>query len=156
VPAAAPSDPTAQLQWLVDRAEVGDRLIAFAHALDAGDWAGYGALYTEDGSFEVPGVFRLAGREALVGGTTKALGAYEGTWHLSSNHAIDVDGDRATTRSYLHGVHRLQGGRSHHADGAGWYDCTLVKVDGRWLFDTVVLTEIWTAGDELTHVDRPS
>jgi ketosteroid isomerase-like protein len=149
---SAPTDPAAQLQWLVDRAEVGDRLIAFAHALDTRDWAAYGALYTEDGSFEVTGAFRLAGRGQLSGGTERALGAYTGTWHLSANHAITVDGDTATTRSYLLGVHRLEGGRERHADGGGWYDSTLVKVDGRWLFASVRLTELWTAGEALLHV----
>ncbi|HEU0102435.1 MAG TPA: nuclear transport factor 2 family protein [Mycobacteriales bacterium] len=153
-PTPAPTDPAAQLQWLVDRAEVSDRLVAFAHALDTRDWTAYGDLYTEDGSFEVPGLFRLVGREQLAGGTSKGLGRYVGTWHLSANHAIALDGDTASTRSYLLAVHRLDGDLRHHADGAGWYDCTLVRRDGRWLFATVVLTEVWTASEALTHVTR--
>lgn len=155
---SAPTDPAAQLQWLVDRAEVGDRLIAFAHALDTRDWAGYGALYTEGGTLTLPGGMVLSGRAMLSGGTARALGAYTGTWHLSANHAITVDGHAAITRSYLLGVHGLEGGLEHHADGAGWYDCTLVKRDGVWLFATVALTEVWTAGSTLVHVpaDRSS
>jgi hypothetical protein len=48
-PTDPPSEPTAQLRWLVDRAAISDLLIDFARALDDKDWEGYAANFAEDG-----------------------------------------------------------------------------------------------------------
>ncbi|WP_167582098.1 nuclear transport factor 2 family protein [Kineococcus rubinsiae] len=154
VPAAPPTDPVAQLRWLVDRAAIGDLLVEFARTLDVGDFAANTALYLPDGVFQVEGTpFRLSGHEELARtGSPSGLARYDATWHLSSNHAIDVDGDTATTRSYLLGVHRFTGDLTRHADGAGWYDCTLRRTEEGWRFATVTIHEVWRAGEELPHV----
>ena len=38
------------------------------------------------------------------------------------------------------------------ADGGGWYDCTLRRMPEGWRFATVLLTEVWRAGERLPHV----
>lgn len=158
---AAPTDPARQLQWLVDRACISDLLVEFARALDERDWDAYAATYVEDAVLEIGDAVRLAGRDVIRAATAseKGVGGYAGTWHGSSNHAITVayDGagvDTASTRSYLHGVHLLGGGSSRHADGAGWYDCTLRRTGQGWRFTRVRITEVWHAGEPLPHVAR--
>ncbi len=152
----APTDPIDQLQWLVDRARISDLLVEFARSLDEQDWAGNTALYVPDGVLTAGPGLRLEGHEQLMRtGSTRALGQYSGTWHLSSNHAIEIDGDLARTRSYLLGVHLLGQDTSRHADGAGWYDCTLRRTPDGWRFVTVTIREVWHAGEPLPHV-RPS
>jgi hypothetical protein len=153
-----PSDPAAQLQWLVDRAAIGDLLVEFARTLDDKDFDANTALYLPEGTFTVEGTpFRLVGHEQLATtGTPRGLARYSATWHLSANHAISTDGDTATTRSYLLGVHRSTDDQARHADGAGWYDCTLRRTPAGWRFATVVLHEVWTAGEPLPHVRRGS
>ena len=148
-----------QLQWLVDRAHIGDLLVEFARALDERDWDGYAATYVEDAELRIGELVTLRGRDAIRAATAseRGLAQYAGTWHGSSNHAIRIDGDTATTRSYLHGVHLLGGDTFHHADGSGWYDCTLRRTDdvelaGGWRFVTVRITEVWHAGEPLPHV----
>lgn len=156
-PGAAPSEPAAQLQWLVDRAQISDLLVEFARSLDDKDWAAYVALYVPDGVFTVGQGLRLEGHDQLaLTGTDRALARYHGTWHLSANHAITIDGDTATTRSYLLGVHLLDGDTYRHGDGAGWYDCTLRRTAEGWRFVTVALREIWHGGEPLPHVPHPA
>jgi hypothetical protein len=152
-----PTDPAAQLQWLVDRAQISDLLVEFARSLDEQDWEANTALYTPDGTFSAGPAFTLRGHAELRRtGTTDGLARYRGTWHLSANHAIDIDGDVARTRSYMIGVHLLDDDTFRHADGAGWYDCTVRRTAEGWRFVTVSIREVWHAGEALPHVPRPA
>jgi hypothetical protein len=97
----AAGDLAAQVQWLVDRAQISDLLVEFARSLDERDWAANTALYVTDGVFIAGDSLRLQGHAELQRtGSAEGLGRYRGTWHLSANHAIDIDGDSARTRSY--------------------------------------------------------
>ena len=147
-----PTDPVAQLQWLVDRAAISDLLIDFGRALDDQDWAGYAANYTEDGVLDIAPTIRHAGRDGLAEFVAASLGRYAGTHHLSANHRIDVDGDTATTRSYLLAAHVFDAAEPHrHADGAGWYLCRLRRTPDGWRFAHVSLVVRYTAGEPLLH-----
>jgi hypothetical protein len=42
-----------------------------------------------------------------------------------------------------------------HADGAGWYDCTLRRTPQGWRFVTVAIREVWNAGEPLPHTGQP-
>ncbi|MPR00029.1 nuclear transport factor 2 family protein [Modestobacter sp. I12A-02628] len=151
---APPTDPAEQLQWLVDRAAISDLLVEFARTLDEKDFEANTALYLPDGTFTVEGApFVLVGHEQLMRtGSPTGLAKWHATWHLSANHAIHVDGDTATTRSYLIGVHRFTEDKHRHADGAGWYDCTLRRTPEGWRFATVRIHEVWMAGEPLPEV----
>jgi SnoaL-like domain len=152
-----PTDPTSQLQWLVDRAQISDLLVEFARSLDERDWRANTELYVPDGVMSVGDSFRLVGHEQLMQtGSDRGLGQYRGTWHLSANHAIEITGDTARTRSYLLGVHLLGQDTFRHADGGGWYDCTLRRTPDGWRFVTVNVREIWNAGEPLPHTQTPS
>ncbi len=150
------SDLAASVAWLVDRAHISDLLVEFARALDDRDWDAYAATYAPDGAFCIGDTVRIEGPEQIKAMTSGARGpgGYAGTWHLSANHAITIDGDTARTRSYLLGVHMLGGDTTHHADGAGWYDCTLRRTDDGWRFTEVRIHEVWHAGEPLPHVRR--
>jgi uncharacterized protein (TIGR02246 family) len=146
-----PADAAAQLRWLVDRAQIADLLVEMARALDARDGAAYAALFTEDGSLRLPGA-RQQGQAELEAGVHGALGAYGAVWHLSANHAIEITGDEARTRSYVIGVHRLGDDLAEHADMAGWYDAALRRTPDGWRFVSLTAQGVWTSGhDALPH-----
>ncbi|MDN4477922.1 nuclear transport factor 2 family protein [Demequina sp. SYSU T00039] len=149
----APTEPADQLRWLVDRAQISDLLIEFARSLDERDWEVNLALYVPDGVFMLGDRLRVEGHEAMRANTVgdAGLDQYRGTWHLSANHAIEIAGDTARSRSYLMGVHRLDGDTYRHADGAGWYDCTLRRTPDGWRFVTVRIHEVWHGGERLPH-----
>jgi len=151
-PINPPADPTDQVQWLVDRAAISDLLVDFARALDDRDWAGYAANYTDDGVLVIMGRTVHVGRDGLAENTSANLSRYAGTHHLSTNHAITIDGDTATTRSYLVAAHVLEGGDPRrHADGAGWYRCTLRRTPDGWRFARVELEIRYLSGEPLLH-----
>lgn len=147
-----PADPAAQLQWLVDRAAVSDLLNDFARALDDRDWEGYAANYTEDGVLDIAPTIRHEGREGMAEFVAASLGRYAATHHLSSNHRIDLDGDIATTRSYLLAAHVFDAEQPHrHADGAGWYRCRVRRTAEGWRFEHVALVVRYVSGEPLLH-----
>lgn len=149
-------DLAAQVQWLVDRASISDLLVEFARSLDEKDWSAHVALYLPEGVFMAGDVLRLEGHEQLRRTSSPAaLGQYAATWHLSSNHAISIDGDTARVRSYLIGVHVLGAEPETHADGGGWYDSTLRRTSEGWRFETVRISEVWRAGEPLPHMRPP-
>jgi ketosteroid isomerase-like protein len=151
-PTAPPTDPTEQLQWLVDRAAISDLLVDFARALDDQDWHGYAANYAADGVLGISPTISHNGREGLAEFLAAGPGRYAGTHHLSANHAISIDGDTATTRSYLLAAHVLDADDlSRHADGAGWYRCTLHRTPEGWRFTHVTLEIRYLSGEPIAH-----
>ena len=146
----APADRDAQIQWLVDRALISDLLVEFARALDERDWDAYAGTYAEDGELAISPTIAHKGRAGLGEFVAASLSAYPGgTHHLSTNHAIHLDGDRATSRSYLVAAHIYEPHR--HADGAGWYDCRLRRTVDGWRLEHVALTIRYVSGEPIAH-----
>jgi hypothetical protein len=142
----------AQLQWLVDRAQISDLLYSFAAALDTKDWKKYADNYADNGYIELPDpraasassfVLHKDKMPELVG---KSLGRYTATHHISTNHQITIDGDEANSRSYLQAVHVGTAPADHWTAG-GWYDCRYIRTTDGWKFFRVKLTCIWVAGE---------
>jgi hypothetical protein len=146
-----PGENDARLQWLVDRAQISDLLYSFASCLDAKDYAGYAANFVDGGYVELPEptsttgeTFRMP-QEKMVALMPAGLSKYTGTHHISTNHQIRIEGDKASSRSYLQAVHI---GRTpyEHWDGGGWYDCTYRRTPDGWKFVTVKLNVLWLTG----------
>ena len=145
-----PTDPSAQLQWLIDRAAISDLLIDFARALDDRDWEGYANNYAEDGVLALLPTVNYTGRAGMAEFVEGSLGKFAWTHHISSNHAIDLDGDTATTRSYLIAAHVLDASDpSVHGDVAGWYNCDVRRTEEGWRFARVSLNVRYSSGKPL-------
>jgi ketosteroid isomerase-like protein len=131
---------------LHDRAMISELLLRFARALDERDWEGYAALYADDGVLQLPwGPPRPKG--ILADDTEANLGRFAATQHISSNHQIAIDGDSATSRSYLQAVHVID---PESEDGlwtvGGWYDCAYRRTPDGWRFARVALIPVWGLG----------
>jgi SnoaL-like domain len=140
----------AQVQWLIDRAAISELLFRFARALDTRDFGAYVELYAQDGTLELPdpqtgGTFTLR-RDQMLDAVPKSLVRYTATHHLSTNHQIEVTGDRASSRSYLQAVHVRSNPREHWSAG-GWYDCEYRRSESGWKFVRVRLTAVWLSGE---------
>lgn len=146
----APTELHDQVRWLVDRALISDLLVEFARALDERDWLAYAETYAEDGELAISPAIAHKGRAGMAEFVAASLAVYPGgTHHLSTNHAIHVAGDQATTRSYLVAAHIFEPNRQ--AIGAGWYDCRLRRTVDGWRFDRVSLTVRYVAGEPIAH-----
>jgi uncharacterized protein (TIGR02246 family) len=145
--ASSPATPEAQLAWLVDRALISDLLISYARLADAADFEGIAALFTEDGEVTAPFGRTYRGRE-FAKKAGPFMSQFWATHHMSTNHAIEIDGDRATSHSYLQAVHLTrEGDPSAHADIGAWYEHTFVRQDGAWRIASMDLRFVWTAGE---------
>jgi ketosteroid isomerase-like protein len=146
----------AALQRLVDRAEISDLLLAFARALDTRDWDAYADTFAEDGEFRIFDQVR-SGREELAAGPARDLTRFDRTQHFSTNHVIEVDGDRATAQSYLLAIHVPDAAKLDvHADIGGAYRCDCVRTAGGWRFRRVTIEVWWTAGAPFAIEHEPA
>jgi len=140
------------VQWLTDRALVGDLLMRFARALDEKDWAGYAALYAEDGVLHLP--WGEPHPQAILRESTEAnLGRFHATHHISANHQIQIDGDTAASRSSLPAVHVADLLAESHWTVAGWYDCEYRRTPDGWRFTRVAITPVWQTGSPADWAD---
>src|SRR5579872_6312980 len=99
----ASMDGEARLRWLVDRAEIAELLAEYARCIDARDWAGLQATYTEDGVMD-HGVMAV-GRERVPELSEKILKGVTSSHHLVGEPQISIDGDTARTHSHYFATH---------------------------------------------------
>lgn len=139
-PAAAPAAGSGSLESRLQRAEdqlAIQRIITdYAARLDAQDFDGYAALFARDGVWQNGATVRRGAEEIkamLVGlfGTPEPGFVNAESYHLVSNMAVDVDGDRATARSRHLLVMRGPDG-SPTPELAGVYEDEFVREDGEW------------------------
>lgn len=141
-----------KVDWLIDRAQIGDLLFSFARALDTRDFAAYVGNYAEDGHIDLPqpaggpdARLRIA-RDEMLARVPKSFLNYSATHHLSANHQITIEGDHATSRSYVVAVHVRQTPIDHWQAG-GWYDCVYRRTPEGWKFVDVKLTAVYLGGN---------
>jgi len=92
------------LARLRDERAIERALILFARAMDDRDWAAMADILTEDaeGDFGTGGLTGSAAIIELIRGFLDNCGP---TQHLLANVVIDVVGDLATSKAYVHDVH---------------------------------------------------
>ena len=130
---AAAQDVAAELQELRDREAIHELLLAYGSTLDARDFDGFGALFTDDGEYagsRGPHAIAAAMRRTFA---ANPLGLREPNFHVFFNEAIRVDGDRATASSQSFYVAPDDLGGYRIAMMAA-YDDELAKVGGEWKF----------------------
>ena len=145
MPPRSPADPAAQLQWLIDRAEVTELFHAFARAIDEKDQPAYADTFAEDGAVTLPHA-RYEGRDAIR--AMRGPPMHWGTHHIQGNHQVTVTGDAATARAYVIASHTFEKTvLDENARAGGWYDATLVRTADGWRFKTVALSIVWNTGE---------
>jgi hypothetical protein len=135
-----------RLQWLIDRAEIAERLVEYARCIDRRDWDGLQDSYTEKGVMQHGEV--SVPREAMPELSEKILAGCASSHHLVGDPSIVVDGDRATTHSHYIATH-VSEGTTVRRQGGGWYDCELERTDRGWRFSRVRSTTAWRTGEPL-------
>ena len=95
---------------------------------DADDWIDNWAV---DATWRMPGV-DVTGSAAIKAAWVQAMSAFKLAGFFSSPGSIEVDGEKATARSYTTEILETQAGAVIRIIGT--YDDTLVKHGGRWRF----------------------
>jgi hypothetical protein len=131
---------------VADRIEITELLSRYHHAIDGRDWDALSAVFVEDAVADYMGLV-VEGRDAIVTWLSAALGDRELT-HFMANHIFDIDGDSATSRSYLQDLD-LQTGL---AFGAGIYEGQHTRTDAGWRIRRLQLRERLVPDSRLTEI----
>jgi 3-phenylpropionate/cinnamic acid dioxygenase small subunit len=118
---------------LEEKDAIRELLAQYCFHFDNGEFDHWLNMFTADGVFDLGARGRLVGHDALRG-FLKAIPLTNGVpmlKHCVMNSIVNVDGERATARSYLV---ILQGGNTLSVSIAGRYDDQLVKIGGAWRF----------------------
>jgi uncharacterized protein (TIGR02246 family) len=135
---------TARLQQLEDRAQIGELLIAYGTTLDRRDFTAFGQLFTLDAEYGGGTGEPTKGRAAIQAQLERMLtsnpsGLPGPNRHLNFNPSIVLEGDRATVRSLgAYTVPDAATPSTRLVFFTGYQD-TLVRQDGKWLFQKRVL-----------------
>lgn len=117
-----------------DRLAIRELLETYADAVTRRDADAWGATWADDAEWSLPDypeIGTTTGRDAIVAMWIEAMKAYPGIMFEAWPGAIEIDGDRATMRSYTSEVYDQDGVTMRDR---GVYDDTCVKTGGRWAF----------------------
>lgn len=120
------------LENLLSESEIQRQLIKLARAMDEKDWEAIESIVTPDIHANF-GTGDIHGHSAVIGVMKSYLENCGTTQHLLGNILIEVDGNTATSESYVSDVHL---GKDTSLDISfrtlGNYSDTWVKIDGKW------------------------
>jgi hypothetical protein len=137
------------IEWLADRTAIIDVVTAFAVALDTRDWDLFRTCLDDPIDVDYPDVIgvRTFAREDLIGIAQSFFGRLDATLHISTNHQVVIDGDRATCVSTLCAAHFLAShGEQPVQRQIGYYKNHLVRLD-RWRIRRTEQHQGWTEGN---------
>jgi 3-phenylpropionate/cinnamic acid dioxygenase small subunit len=117
-----------------DRTDITDVLVRYATGIDRRDWALFRTCWAEDIDANYGrGIGHFHSADEITNYMTEAHADMGPTWHRLSNFSIEVDGDTATARTYLHAVLNVDKGDSDRwMEVMGHYDDLLVRSAAGW------------------------
>src|SRR5262245_29966130 len=127
----------ARLQRLEDIEAIRTLLVRYGRELDERDFAAYGALFAQDGSWK-GGMGTGTGPDAIAkmvaaGFEKMSPSLYEKSYHSMTSFDVEVNGDTATAWSRWTWIVVGADGRPL-PERAGHYEDTLVRDHGVWKF----------------------
>jgi 3-phenylpropionate/cinnamic acid dioxygenase small subunit len=133
-----------------DKAQIAEVLNRYATGIDSKDWPLFRSCWTDDIDVDYGDLGRFTTADELTDLMTKLHDSMGPTYHRMSNFVIDVDGDRATVRSYVHAVLMLRPGDSANwVDAVGHYDDVFVRTPEGWRISSRIshTASLLTGGD---------
>ncbi|OFJ51294.1 nuclear transport factor 2 family protein [Mycolicibacterium grossiae] len=116
-----------------DTAEIGDVLTRYATGIDTKDWALFRTCWADEIDVDYAEVGTFTDPDAFTDLMAQLHGSMGPTYHRLSNIVVDVVGDRATARCYVHAVLLLTpDDRDNWIDVVGHYEDVLVRTADGW------------------------
>ena len=148
-------DPT--LRYLLDRTQISETIVRYFNGLDVRDWDAVRATLADTIDLDFSQLFgdprTVHDSDDFVVFARTVLSGFRHTQHVSPNHVITVDGDRATATAYMCAWHSVpsegKGGDTFTLRGA--YDVRLVRVDDGWRIDLLHMAVWDEAGNKDTY-----
>lgn len=121
-----------------DRVAINDVLARYADGVNRRDADLWGASWDVEGEWQLFDPEPVYGREAIVAAWRDAMAAYPFVVMIVSQGSVEIDGDRATGRSYSSEVAQTTDGKRLRVQGC--YDDRYRKRDGQWGFASRAFT----------------
>ena len=121
-----------QFENLLAVRAIEQNIIAIARAMDSHNWEAIHAITADDVVADM-GTGRLEGPHAITDLMRHYLERCGTTQHLIGNIVVDVSGDTATSRAYVHDSHLPPDNSSEVYFTLGDYQDSWEKRGGRWV-----------------------
>lgn len=137
---------------LQDRADIIDLCTRMMWSIDTRDWETFPTVFAPKVTLDFTGFWGGEPDQSTPEETTKAWSAlfagFEATQHLLGNHLVRVDGDQAVLTAAFQSTHY----RSDPYGDPIWtlggsYRFGVVRIDGDWKIEEVVMTPTWGRGN---------
>jgi hypothetical protein len=116
-----------------DVAQIGEVLIRYATGIDRKDWTLFRTCWTDEIDVDYAEVGKYTDPDAFTELIQQLHGSMGATYHRLSNFVIDVQGDEATARCYVHAVLMLvPGDADNWIDVIGHYDDVFARTSQGW------------------------
>ena len=124
-----------------DHDDIAEVLVRYATGIDRRDWDLFRTCFADDVVADYGDAGRWDSAEALTAFMVDAHAGMGHTMHRLSNLAITVDGDRATSRTYVDAVLMAPDGGSG-LNPIGYYDDVLVRTEQGWRIQRRTFTSV--------------
>jgi hypothetical protein len=116
-----------------DKQQIAEVLIRYATGIDSKDWPLLRSCWTDEIDVDYQQLGRFTSPDALTDVMRQLHENMGPTYHRLSNFVINVEGDRATVRSYVQAVLMLQpDDDTNWVDALGHYDDVFVRTGEGW------------------------
>jgi 3-phenylpropionate/cinnamic acid dioxygenase small subunit len=116
-----------------DKEQIAEVLIRYATGIDSKDWPLLRSCWTDEIDVDYQQLGRFTSPDALTDVMRQLHENMGPTYHRLSNFVINVEGDGATVRSYVHAVLMLQpDDDTNWVDALGHYDDVFVRTAEGW------------------------
>lgn len=116
-----------------DKAEIAEVLVRYATGIDFKDWALFRSCWTDEVDIDYGDLGTFTDADQFTELMKQIHGGMGQTYHRISNIVVDLDGDRATARSYVRAVLMAVPGDSNSwIDALGHYDDQLTRTADGW------------------------
>ncbi|MGV0810509.1 nuclear transport factor 2 family protein [Mycolicibacterium boenickei] len=119
------------MTYYEDRADIVDVLVRYATGIDRRDWPLFRTVFTDDCVLDYGEIGTWNGVDAVTEFMDQSHAMAGHTMHRLSNHAITVDGDTATARTYIDGL-IMSSDNNSGVNAIGCYDDELVRTSQGW------------------------
>ncbi|OBH83209.1 polyketide cyclase [Mycobacterium scrofulaceum] len=114
-----------------DRQDISELLVRYATGIDRRDWPLFRTVFTADCELDYGEIGSWTGVDAVAGFMEQVHALAGHTLHRLTNHAITVDGDKATARTYIDGL-IMAADNNSGVNAIGFYDDEIVRTADGW------------------------
>jgi 3-phenylpropionate/cinnamic acid dioxygenase small subunit len=114
-----------------DHLDITDVLVRYATGIDRRDWPLFRTVFTDDCELDYGEIGRWTGIDAVTDFMEQSHAMAGHTLHRLTNHAIAIDGDTASGRTYIDAL-IMSGDNTSGVNAVGYYDDDLVRTPAGW------------------------